>query len=97
MIPDLAEEESKVLFCVAIPTICANIIQKLETIPDMADDMDVEFKTGLPPIFLDEPEFVEGRSVRFFTLVITFLRLFVLIILFRNLKQFPIWLMTIWT
>ena len=91
----MADEESKVIFCVAIPTIFANIIQKLETIPDMADDMDVEFKTGLPPIILDEPEFVEGRSVHFFTLVLTFLRLFILTTLFRDWKQSQIW-PTIW-
>ena len=44
----------------------------METIPELADDMDIEYQSGLPPVLLDEPEFVEGGSVCLFYFIFNF-------------------------
>jgi hypothetical protein len=58
-------DEFEVSFCVVILTFPAanhvNNIKKLETLPDLAQEMDIDL--GLVPMLLDDAQFVEGGSV----------------------------------
>ena len=47
--------------------------------------MDIEYQSGLPPILLDEPEFVEGSSVCLFY----FIFIFYLVLTFIFKKSMP--------